>query len=67
MVFSVVLIALMIFRPQGLLGTVSMRPRRLLGGTLELFTTQVEAEIGPASAAEVETASGAIVEAPRSE
>lgn len=66
-VFSLILIVLMIFRPQGLLGTVSMRPRRVLGGTLELFTAQTEAEIGAASTAEVEAVSGAIVEAPRSE
>jgi branched-chain amino acid transport system permease protein len=70
LIFAVILIALMIFRPQGLLGTVSMRPRRTLGGTLELFAERVEPdeqEAGAASAAEVEAASGAIVAAPQRE
>lgn len=71
-VFSLVLIVLMIFRPQGLLGTVSMRPRLVMGGTTELFTDQVEAEAEAAAAttatrAEVEAASGAIVDAPSRE
>lgn len=66
-VFSLILIAVMIFRPEGLLGTVSMRPRKVLGGTLELLTaeTVVEAseqpEVTEAEAADVEEASGAIV------
>lgn len=70
LIFAVILIALMIFRPQGLMGTVSMRPRRALGGTLELFTEPVEADVqetGAASTAEVEAASGAIVAAPQRE
>jgi branched-chain amino acid transport system permease protein len=70
LIFAVILIALMIFRPQGLLGTVSMRPRRALGGTLELFAERVapdEQEAGAASVAEVEAASGAIVAAPQRE
>lgn len=69
-IFAVILIALMIFRPQGLMGTVSMRPRRALGGTLELFAERAEPdeqEVGAASTAEVEAASGAIVAAPRRE
>ncbi len=68
-VFSLVLIAVMIFRPEGLLGTVSIRPRKTLGGTLELFAAQAEAEAATAShpataaeAADVEAASGAIVQ-----
>jgi branched-chain amino acid transport system permease protein len=64
-VFALVLIALMIFRPEGLMGTVSLRPRRQLGGTLELFTEEQEApppDVSPKEAAEVEAATGAIVE-----
>jgi branched-chain amino acid transport system permease protein len=66
-VFSLILIAVMIFRPEGLLGTVSMRPRKLLGGTLELFTTEPEpppAAPTGAEAAKIEAASGAIVQNP---
>ena len=66
-VFSLILIAVMIFRPEGLLGTVSMRPRKVLGGTVELLTAEPETiETGPtrAEAAEIEAASGAIVEPP---
>ena len=69
-VFSLILIVVMIFRPEGLLGTVSMRPRRLLGGTVELLTAEaaVEASELPAvtdvEAADVEASSGAIVEDP---
>jgi len=66
-VFSLVLIVLMIFRPQGLLGTVSIRPRSTMGGTIELLTAEsaVEASELPSvsdrEAAELESASGAIV------
>jgi len=70
LVISVVLIAVMVFRPEGLLGTVSIRPRKNLGGTLELLTaeTAVEASELPAvtdtEVADVETSAGAIVEDP---
>ena len=65
-VFSLVLILTMIFRPEGLLGTVSMRPRQMLGGTVELF---VESEAEPAAAqppsgesvADLEASTGSIV------
>ncbi|HKV30120.1 MAG TPA: branched-chain amino acid ABC transporter permease [Candidatus Dormibacteraeota bacterium] len=69
-VFSLILIVIMIFRPEGLLGTVSMRPRKTLGGTVELLTAEstVEASELPAvtdaEAANLEAASGAIVEDP---
>jgi len=69
-VFSLILIVIMIFRPEGLLGTVSMRPRKTLGGTLELLTaeTAIEASELPAvtdtEVADLEAASGAIVEDP---
>jgi hypothetical protein len=69
-VFSLILIVIMIFRPEGLLGTVSMRPRKTLGGTVELLTAEstVEASELPAvtdaEAADLEEASGAIVEDP---
>jgi len=63
-VFSLTLILVMIFRPEGLLGTVSMRPRTLLGGTVELFAEpEPVAEAPPgADAAEIEAATGAIVQ-----
>jgi branched-chain amino acid transport system permease protein len=67
LIISVVLIAVMIFRPEGLLGTVSIRPRKMFGGTIELLTAEaaVEAEEQPAvtniDAADAEAASGAIV------
>ncbi len=69
-VFSLILIVVMIFRPEGLLGTVSMRPRKTLGGTVELLTAEstIEASELPAvtdaEAADLEAASGAIVEDP---
>jgi branched-chain amino acid transport system permease protein len=69
-VFSLILIVIMIFRPEGLLGTVSMRPRKTLGGTVELLTAEptIEAselpEVTDAEAADLEAASGAIVEDP---
>jgi branched-chain amino acid transport system permease protein len=69
-IFSVLLIILMIFRPEGLLGTVSIRPRQFLGGTVELFTSEPEAaeqagvpSLGE-SAAELESTTGAIVDPP---
>lgn len=69
-IFSLILILLMIFRPEGLLGTVSIRPRKTLGGTLELFTAEPEAagdagvpSLGE-SAAELESTTGAIVDPP---
>jgi branched-chain amino acid transport system permease protein len=70
LIISVVLIAVMVFRPEGLLGTVSLRPRKTLGGTVELLTAEpiVEASELPAvtdvEAADLEAASGAIVEDP---
>jgi len=70
LVISIVLIAVMVFRPEGLLGTVSIRPRKTMGGTLELLTAEsaVEASELPAvtdtEVADVEAAAGAIVEDP---
>ena len=66
LVISVLLIAVMVFRPEGLLGTVSIRPRRTMGGTLELLTAESASELSdqpptPADQAEIEAASGAIV------
>jgi branched-chain amino acid transport system permease protein len=64
--FSLILILTMIFRPEGLLGTVSIRPRQMLGGTVELFA-EPEAEPlaaqAPAgeSAADLEASTGSIV------
>ena len=58
------------FRPEGLLGTVSIRPRKNLGGTLELLTAEsaVEASELPAvtdtEVADLEASAGAIVEDP---
>ena len=70
LVISIVLIAVMVFRPEGLLGTVSIRPRKTMGGTLELLTAEsaVEASELPAvtdtEVADLEAAAGAIVEDP---
>jgi len=70
LVVSIVLIAVMVFRPEGLLGTVSIRPRKTMGGTLELLTAEsaVEASELPAvtdtEVADLEAVSGAIVEDP---
>lgn len=60
-IFSLVLIVLIIFRPQGLMGTVLMKPRSRLGGTVELLTAEEGPEVKPADVAEVEAATGAIV------
>ncbi len=65
-VFSLILILTMIFRPEGLLGTVSIRPRQMLGGTVELFA-EPEAEPPAAQApasesvADLEASTGSIV------
>jgi branched-chain amino acid transport system permease protein len=70
LVISIVLIAVMVFRPEGLLGTVSIRPRKTMGGTLELLTAEsaIEASELPSvtdtEVADLEAASGAIVEDP---
>ena len=70
LIISIVLIATMVFRPEGLLGTVSIRPRKNLGGTLELLTAEsaVEASELPAvtdtEVADLEASAGAIVEDP---
>jgi branched-chain amino acid transport system permease protein len=70
LIISVVLIAVMVFRPEGLLGTVSLRPRKAFGGTVELLTTEsaIEASELPAvtdtEVADLEAVSGAIVEDP---
>jgi branched-chain amino acid transport system permease protein len=70
LVVSILLIAVMVFRPEGLLGTVSIRPRKTMGGTLELLTAEsaVEASELPAvtdtEVADVEASAGAIVEDP---
>jgi branched-chain amino acid transport system permease protein len=66
LVIAILLIAVMIFRPEGLLGTVSIRPRKMLGGTLELIVAEPESPAVPtapgAEAADIEAASGAIVQ-----
>ena len=70
LIISVVLIAVMIFRPEGLLGTVSIRPRKTMGGTLELITAEAAVEaselpaVSDAEAADLEATAGAIVEDP---
>jgi hypothetical protein len=70
LIISIVLIAVMVFRPEGLLGTVSIRPRRTMGGTLELITAEAAVEaselpsVTDVDAADLEAASGAIVEDP---
>jgi len=70
LIVAIVLIAVMVFRPEGLLGTVSIRPRKQFGGTVELFTEEsgvAGSEVPPVidrEAADLETASGAIVETP---
>jgi branched-chain amino acid transport system permease protein len=70
LVISILLIAVMIFRPEGLLGTVSIRPRKTMGGTLELLTAEsaIEASELPSvtdtEVADLEAAAGAIVEDP---
>ena len=67
LIISVVLIAVMVFRPEGLLGTVSIRPRKTLGGTLELLTAETAVSpselpaVSDVAAADVEATSGAIV------
>ena len=69
LIISIVLIAVMVFRPEGLLGTVSIRPRKVMGGTIELFTSDADARgPGPAPApgasgraADLEATAGAIV------
>lgn len=66
LIISVLLILVMVLRPEGLLGTVSIRPRKSLGGTLELLTTESameEAEPGlsKAEAAKIEAVTGEIV------
>ncbi len=70
LIISVVLIAVMVFRPEGLLGTVSIRPRKMMGGTLELITAEAAVEaselptVTDAEAADLEATAGAIVEDP---
>jgi branched-chain amino acid transport system permease protein len=70
LVISIVLIAVMVFRPEGLLGTVSIRPRKMMGGTLELITAEAAVEaselpsVTDVDTADLEAASGAIVEDP---
>ncbi|TME48041.1 MAG: branched-chain amino acid ABC transporter permease [Chloroflexi bacterium] len=70
LVISLVLVAVMIYRPEGLLGTVSIRPRQTMGGTLELITAEAAVEaselpaVTDAEAADLEAAAGAIVEDP---
>ena len=59
-IFSLVLVVLIIFRPQGLMGTVMMRPRSRLGGTVELLTEESPAA-GSEESARLEAATGVIV------
>ena len=60
----------MVFRPEGLLGTVSIRPRKMMGGTVELITAEAAVEaselpaVTDAEAADLEATAGAIVEDP---
>lgn len=70
LVVSILLIAVMVLRPEGLLGTVSIRPRKMMGGTLELITAEAAVEaselpaVTDAEAADLEASAGAIVEDP---
>jgi len=70
LIISTVLIAVMVFRPEGLLGTVSIRPRKMMGGTLELITAEAAIEaselpsVTDVDTADLEAAAGAIVEDP---
>jgi branched-chain amino acid transport system permease protein len=70
LIISIVLITVMVFRPEGLLGTVSIRPRKMMGGTLELITAEAAVEaselpaVTDAEAADLEATAGAIVEDP---
>ena len=70
LIVAVALITVMVLRPEGLLGTVSIRPRKTMGGTVELLTAEstVEASELPAvtdtEVADLEAQSGAIVEDP---
>jgi branched-chain amino acid transport system permease protein len=70
LIISIVLIAVMVFRPEGLLGTVSIRPRTMMGGTVELITAEAAVEaselpaVTDAEAADLEATAGAIVEDP---
>jgi len=70
LVISVLLIAVMIYRPEGLLGTVSIRPRKTMGRTVELINAEAGVEaselpaVTEAEAADLEAAAGAIVEDP---
>ena len=66
LIISVVLIAVMVFRPEGLLGTVSIRPRKSMGGTLELLTAESASDAAAApppgvDRADLEASTGAIV------
>ena len=70
LIVAVALIVVMVLRPEGLLGTVSIRPRKTMGGTVELLTAEssIEASELPAvvdaEAGDLEAESGAIVEDP---
>ena len=70
LIISIVLIAVMIYRPEGLLGTVSIRPRKTMGGTVELINAEAGVEaselpaVTEAEAADLAATSGAIVEDP---
>ncbi len=67
LIISIVLITVMVFRPEGLLGTVSIRPRRAMGGTLELFVDEPAdsaAALTQGKVADLETTTGAIVAEP---
>ena len=46
LIISLVLIAVMVFRPEGLLGTVSIRPRRSMGGTVEFSAKNLRRKRG---------------------
>lgn len=70
LIISIVLIAVMIYRLEGLLGTVSIRPRKTMGGTVELINAEAGVEaselpaVTEAEAADLEATAGAIVEDP---
>lgn len=67
LIISVLLILVMVLRPEGLLGTVSIRPRKSLGGTLELLTAESSLEeseapgVSKSEAATIEAVTGEIV------
>jgi branched-chain amino acid transport system permease protein len=60
-IFGAILVVIMVLRPQGFMGTLSMRPRAELGGTLELLEEEHPSEETPTPAlAEVDAEVGGL-------